>query len=699
MRLDSYASKRLLRIIPALGAVFVAALLVFSVQPMAARSLLAWYGGAPMVWAVSLFFFQACLLAGYLYAHLLATRVRTGAAVVIHGVALIAAFVFFMPPLPDSAWAPAGTEAPAGRILLTLLTTFGLPFAALSATTPLVSAWTVRAGAGDAVYRLYALSNAGSLVGLAAYPLVLEPALDLSGQAALWAWGFAAAGAMVLPAGVLAVRAARGRRTGARGRDRSGRGAAFHPAAFGLAAIGSLTLIAVTTHLTRDVAAAPFLWTLPLGLYLVTFIVAFRGGSPYPRRLVPAALAIFVAACLWVWFQDITYGALGNALFAHGGASLGFLFFACWLIHGELALRKPPASGLTGYYLSLTAGGAAGGLAASLGSPLLFPNVWEYPLALVLAAGVASVVPKRDGVGGRAVGRRLLPAGVALGLALAVTALEHRRPLRAERSFFGVVRVMEAYPGTEGWRRDLWHGGIAHGSQWMRPDRRREPVLYYYAGTGIDAAMRLHPRRRLAQPLRVGVVGLGAGALLVHSRRNDVFRFYELDPQVEEIARSTFTYLADTPATVEVVIGDGRLRLAEEDAAGAPGWDVLVLDAFTGDAIPVHLLTREAFELYARRLAPGGVLAVHISNRHVDLAPVLRAHSVDMGMMALLMVSEPAPERFHYESTWVLMSAEGSLLVEPAVLGAAGPWVGDAAVPADHFRWTDGYSNLLRVLR
>ena len=330
---------------------------------------------------------------------------------------------------------------------------------------------------------------------------------------------------------------------------------------------------------------------------------------------------------------------------------------------------------------------------------MLFPNVWEYPLALVLAVALAALAPRRPKPDPRPLLLRFLPVSLALGFTFAVTALEHRRPLEASRNFFGVIRVMEAHPGTAEWRRDLWHGGIAHGSQWMGPGRRREPTLYYYEGTGIHAVLNLHPRRRLAQPLRVAVVGLGAGSVLVHARRYDLFRFYELDPEVEQVARDSFTYLADTPAEVEVVIGDGRLRLQEEDLAGEPAWDVIVLDAFAGDAIPVHLLTAEAFALYERRLNEGGVLAVHISNRHVDLAPVVRSHARSLGMISLLTVSDPDLDRYRYTSTWVLLSRNSSFLTEPSVLGMADPWVGEAAEPAEHFRWTDDFSNLLRVLR
>ena len=680
-------------------AVFLGALLLFVVQPLAARSLLPWYGGAPMVWAVALFFFQTVLLGGYLYAHLLVTRLAAHRQPLVHGAVLAVAALLCLPPLPGSDWAPAGGETPAGWILLTLVVALGPAFFALAATTPLVSAWVAQAMARSAgaepapdVYRLYALSNAGSLLGLVLYPVMLEPLFGLVGQARLWSAGFVVLALVMTLAGALSARA----RDGARSTDEPAL-AGFHTSPFLLAGAGSLALVAVTTHLTRDVAAVPFLWIAPLALYLLTFILAFRGGNPYPRRLLVPLLLVAVASCLYVWFQDITYG-LASPLLAHAIAALSFLFLGCWIIHGEIALRKPASSRLTGFYLSMTAGGALGGLLASVGSPLLFPNFWEYPLALVLAVVVAFAVSRTAPRGRWPFVRKAVPAAT-LGMAIAVSALEHRRPLAATRNFFGVVRIMEAYPASPDWRRDMWHGGIAHGSQWMAPGRRREPTLYYYEGTGIEAVLNRHPNRRLVRPLRVAVVGLGTGSIVVHGRRGDLFRFYEIDPQVVQAAREFFTFLTDTPAEVEVVLGDGRLSLLREERAGEPGFDVIVLDAFAGDAIPVHLLTAEAFDLYRSRLAPGGTIAVHISNRHVDLAPVIRAQALRLDLISLLTVSEPDPDRFHYSSTWVVLSLNTDLITDPSLLGRAEPWTGEAVEPGDPFRWTDDHSNLLPVLR
>lgn len=704
LRMDTLKAARWL----AGGAIFLGAFLLFSVQPLAARALLPWYGGAPMVWAVALFFFQTALLGGYLYAHLLATRLPRRRQAAVHAVLVVTALLFFLPPLPDAGWAPAGGEAPGPRILLTLLAGLGLPFVLGAATTPLVSAWLAggggRGGGAGSPYRFFAVSNTGSLLGLLLYPVAVEPFLGVAAQARWWTAGFALLGAATVGSAALFSRraadlpseaAAPAVRPPAADSARPGLAARLTPVL--LAAAASFALVSVTTHLTRDVAAAPFLWIAPLAVYLVTFVLAFGAPDRYPRRALTPAVFLLAAACLLVWLADITTG-LDRPLLSHAAAGLAFLFAAGWSAHAEIARRRPAPARLTGFYLSITAGGAAGGLSASLLSPLLFPNTWEYPLALVLGAaapfaGAASA--------SRSVPRAALRGALAAvaGLALAVTWLEHRRPLHASRNFYGAVRVMEDAPDTPEWRRDLWHGGIGHGSQRLAPGRRREPMLYYYEGTGVKTALDRHPKRRAGQPLSVGVLGLGAGSLAARSRSGDRFRFYELDPQVERVARRYFTYLDDAAGEVEVVLGDGRLSLEREERAGEPPWDVLVLDAFTGDAVPVHLLTAEAFDLYRRRLAPGGVIAAHISNRHVDLAPVVRAQALALGAISLLVESEPDPEAYRYETTWALITWSSDFVTDPSVLSRARPFSGEAAEPGEAYRWTDDYSNLFRVLR
>ncbi len=662
------------------AAIFLSALLLFQIQPMVAKRLLVWYGGAPMVWAASLFFFQAALLLGYGWAHLIASRLPRRAQVALHGALLLAA-VAFLPPQPGAEWIPEAGSAPALRILATFVATVGPPFVLLAATTPLVSHWLAGGPAGSRAFRWYAVSNAGSLAGLLSHPALLEPLVGLARQERLWSAGFLAAAVLVPASGLLLP----GGRKAARFRIAAG----FDPGTLLLAAFGSFSLVAVTTHLTRDLAAAPFLWTLPLALYLGSMILAFSVG-PLPAAWARPLVLLSAAACLLLRLRNLD-GALDPwALDAAAGAA--FLFAACWVAHGMAAERRPDPSRLTGFYLSLTAGGAAGGLLAALAAPVVFANVFEYPLAL--AAGIALAF-----AGARAVWVRRIAVAAAALVASFLTLVEHRRPLHSERTFFGVVRVFEGARETNEWRRDLWHGGIAHGSQWLAPERRREPTLYYYRGTGVELALNRHPKRDRGEPLRVGVVGLGTGTLAVWGRAGDEFRFHELDPAVERAAREHFTFLEDAPARTEVAVGDGRLGLEGEAARGDPPYDVLVLDAFAGDAIPTHLLTAEAFDAYAARLDEGGVLAVHVSNRHVDLAPVVRAQALRLGWAPLLMVAEGEADSFRYEASWILLTRNPDFLTDPAILGRAGIWVGPSANPEPHHLWTDDWSHLLGVLR
>ncbi len=663
--------------------VFLAAFLLFLVQPMVAKRLLAWYGGAPMVWAVSLFFFQTALLAGYGYAHLIASRLPRRGQVFLHAALLLTAVAVFLPPLPGAQWIPDSGSVPAVLILLTLVATIGLPFALLAATTPLISHWLADAPEpGRRVFRWYAVSNAGSLSGLLLHPFVVEPHFRLSEQEAFWSAGFVLVAVLVPVAGLLLP--APGKRVRLR------LTAGFDREALALAGFGSFALVAVSTHLTRDLAAAPLLWVAPLALYLVTFILAFSGLPPLPGAWARLLVMASAVACLFLRQRALAVAADPWVLDAALG--LVFLFVACQMVHGMAADLRPEPSRVTGFYFSLTAGGAAGGLVAALLAPVVFVNVFEYPLAL---AGAVAIALSRPPFGWF----RKLALGATAGWVVVLTLLEHQRPLHAERTFFGVVRVFEGSQGTTAWRRDLWHGGIAHGSQWMAPDRLREPTLYYYRGTGAELALNRHPKRDRGEPLRVGVVGLGSGALSVWARPGDHFRFHELDPAVEQAAREYFTWLTDSPARTEVVLGDGRLGLAQEHERGDPPWDVLILDAFAGDAIPTHLLTAEAFDLYSRRLGEGGVLAVHISNRHVDLAPVVRAQARRLSWAPLLMVSDGAPDAYHYESTWILLTRNADFLTDAAILGRAGIWVGPAVAPEPHHLWTDDYANLPGVLR
>jgi hypothetical protein len=447
------------------------------------------------------------------------------------------------------------------------------------------------------------------------------------------------------------------------------------------------------------VAAVPFLWVLPLALYLITFIVSFERPRWYRRR----RLAPFLGICLLAntplvtilfhphWWQPIVIGS-------------ATLFVAAWTCHGELVRLLPHPSRLTMYYLTIAAGGALGGAFVGLAAPLIFPGYWEAPIALwvVLLLFLAAIHrdPESPFRGGRPVRVwRWIPLGVGLiGPALlAVPLLQYWNFGIRERNFYGVILITDRDAGTPEARRLLMHGGTLHGFQYLDPARRRTPTSYFGAGSGIAVAVEQHPRRVAGEPLRVGVIGLGAGTIAAWGRPGDQFSFYELDPAVVRAAREHFTFLADSPATVEAIVGDGRLAL-ERDRQSASDFDVLAVDAFSGGSIPTHLLTRECFELYRDRLRPDGVLAVHVSNKYLDLTPVVRSAARSLGMEAIRIYQASDPAQGHDSNMWVLLTTNRAFLDSPEVQAREAPWKSTLKDQREVV-WTDRSTSLMQVLR
>jgi hypothetical protein len=678
------------------------ALLLFLVQPMIAKAILPWFGGAPAVWTTCLLFFQSLLLAGYAYAHLgrrLGPR-RRGA---LHA-ALLVASLATLPVLPSAAWQPDGGELPVLRILGILAVATGAPYLLLAATAPLLQDWS-RAPAADAPYRLYAWSNTGSLLALVAYPLVIEPRWSLGEQATGWAIAY---GAFAIGCGWLALRsrAALASDDGPEAVDhsRAATGATPTDAAaaptladralwFALSAVGCGLLLAITNQLTLDVAVVPLLFLAPLALYLVTFIVAFAGG--YQPALWRVAYLVTVIASI-----ALADEGLRVPLSWQVGVALATLVAGCMVCHGELARLAPPPRHATAYYLTIAAGGAVAGVLVAVVAPLVFVELWELPVFVLAPLALRLALFLRDPSWRphprvRRAGAALAVIGTAALAALFAAAMRGRPgvELAASRSFFGTLRVTDLRRGDPDATRVLEHGRIVHGVQLLDDARRRVATTYYAAGSGVELAIRRHPRRVAGQPLRVGVVGLGAGTIAAWATPGDTVRFYELDPEVAALARRHFTFLADSAATVDLVVGDGRLALARElRAPAAPRYDVLVVDAFLGDAIPVHLLTRECGALYQRALADDGVLAIHVSNRHLDLVPVVRALADDAGKTALRV--DHLGRGLAYPSTWVLVTSNPAYL---ALRSKAQTTIDrPAAAP---IRWTDRHSSLAPLIR
>jgi hypothetical protein len=735
--------------------IFVSAFLLFLVQPLIARQILPWFGGSAAVWTLCLVFFQVVLLLGYFYADRLSRRpLRTQA--VLHALLLLAACAM-LPVIPDAAWKPTGQGDPAAGVLAVLAATVGLPYLAVCTTGPLVQSWVARLHAGAElrqakVYRLFALSNLAALAALVVYPFVLEPVFALRVQAVAWSAGFGLFAVLAI-ASVVAVVAVEKARPAQAGAEAAAASAA--PAAplswrdqllwLVLAALGTVALLAVSAFITQDIASVPMLWIVPLALYLLSFVLCFDSDFWYRRWLFWPAVLLLTP--VMGWYLNTPQRSLPIA--AAIGLYCAGLFAICMFANGELARARPGPARLTRFYLLLALGGAVGGLFAGVFAPHFFNGYWELPASLavpglvmlwlararqqwvwlvfafavvlgfgaflkmdavavslnVFHAAVAALAC--FAVGYTAWRARAWAAGAGLAGALAAAAVAwlsvssvleaDNRTLLRVRNFYGALRVEQfGIPGALTSSRRLMHGVISHGEQVMGAIYRRLPTTYYGPQSGAGVALRANR----AAPQRVGVIGLGVGTLAAYGRAGDTMRFYEINPLVTAAARAHFTFLADSAAHVEVVPGDARLLLQQElDAQGPQRFDVLVVDAFSGDAIPMHLMTREALALYLRHLKPTGVIAFHISNRHLDLAPVLKRLGDDAGLQALRVRFEPerGNATLEHTSDYVLLTRDARFLADPMVRERAEPM--EAASGARAALWTDDFSNLLGVLK
>jgi hypothetical protein len=551
----------------------------------------------------------------------------------------------------------------------------------LAATGPLVQSWTAASEAASP-YRLYALSNAGSLIALLGYPFVIEPRFDSTQQALGWSLAFVA---FAIVFALLGWRVDPSRRVAA---DVAPTADRRDPRLLwlALAACGSVLLLAITNELTLDVAPVPLLWVLPLAIYLSTFIVCFEREGWYRRRWWLRAMALAVVAMAVARAADPRLGLpLEVTIYA------GALFICCTVCHGELAASKPPPERLTSFYLSIAAGGAAGACFVALVAPRLFPDLLELPIGLTGTA-LASLFAASLGAADRRLARRtaaVLALTIAVALYVQVLRLERDYRLVA-RNFYGTVKLRESRSGFAGPRLELIHGSIIHGVQLLGDDRRRTGTAYYGAETGIGIALREWKRDR---PRRIGVVGLGVGTLAVYAKPDDRIRFYEVNPLVAEIARRDFSFLADCRAPLDLLVGDARLVLEREPDQR---FDVLVVDAFSSDSVPTHLLTIEAFGLYFRHLAPDGVLALHVSNRYLDLAALVGAAAGAAGRNWMWVRTAARPRDAVFAADWAFVTSARDFLALPGLRERA------AEPPAAWTRvrpWTDSSSSLASILR
>jgi len=680
--------------------IFSGAFLLFQVEPIIAKIILPWMGGAAAVWSVCLLFFQSALLLGYLYAHWLSHKFQPHVQSRIH-VTLLALSLFSLPILPRESWKPTGAEDPALRVLLLLTITVGLPYLLLSSTSPLLQAWYTRTRPGVSPYRFYALSNAGSLLGLLSYPLLVEPTVSRVHQAVGWSIVY---GGVAFLCAFLALRA-RGESAGELSHEQTPRPDWKTQSLWvALAACASALLLGVTNHISQNVAAVPFLWVIPLSLYLLSFILCFEGTAWYRRGL-------------WLRLLGLALGGMAYAL-APGYGSIPLyvllplyclgLFICCMVCHGELARLKPHPAHLTSFYFMVSVGGAIGALFVALLAPRLFSGWYELPISMAACAVLVLIVLHRDpdsvfyGARSKPAWLGLVTLTVALIANLAVTARAQRAHTHLMvRNFYGVLRVADLIaPGIVRMKdqygppaeedlhyRELLNGTIDHGMQFLAPARRHEPTSYYGPGSGVGVALKAAGGKG---PLRVGVIGLGAGTIAAYGRSGDSYVFYEINPLVLQIADSEFSFLLDSAAQVRVVLGDARLSLERELPQA---FDVLAVDAFSGDSIPVHLLTREAFALYFRHLKADGILAVHISNKYLNLEPVVEAAAATLNKKAYLFDNPPDAHRGIHHATWILLASPQGFRAKEQITSAG------TAISGGQQFWTDDYSSLLRVLK
>jgi hypothetical protein len=661
--------------------IFLSALLLFLVQPLIAKQILPWFGGAAAVWTTCLLFFQSALLAGYAYAHATTRWLQPRRQVQLHS-ALLLLSLAFLPIVVSASWKPPDPSAPILRILGLLSASIGLPYLLLSTTTPLLQAWFFQRFRSAQPYRLFALSNLGSLLALPAYPLLLEPFLGTTDCARLWSVLYALFAVCCALTGWATLRA--GAAESSQPAAQSGEPSKLSVAQVAnwllLSAASTCLLMAVTNHLTQNVASVPFLWVLPLAIYLITFIICFDRPAWYRRAFFITLSAI--AICAMAFRLNSLHLYTVATLFGLG------LFSCCMFCHGELSRLKPDPEHLTVYYLCISLGGAIGALLVAVVAPLVLNGYFElhivlFWLALLIAARTFSY--------GRLARSPALLVILLVGYldfdAISVTTTGL---LASDRNFYGVVRVKD-------WKRvaklrSMYHGAITHGCQYLDPAKALEPSCYVAETSGYGRLLRALEER--GRPRKVGVIGLGAGALMAYARAGDEWIFYELDPMVVEIAERLFSFQRLSPVKAQYVLGDGRLSLERE----APRqYDLLAIDAFSGDSIPMHLITREAMAVYMKHLSPDGALVFQATNRYVDLLPVIRRLADEYGMQTAWIMDLPKrkdPDHFAFETDQVIVTKNQALLDSPLIKPAAKP----APQRNDLKLFTDDYYNLFRIL-
>lgn len=686
--------------------VFLSAVLLFQIQPIYSKYILPWFGGAPQVWTTALVFFQTMLLGGYTYAHVLASKLRPRNQFLVHG-GLLALSLLFIPVIPADSWKPGGEAVPTWQILGMLAATLGLPYFLLSSTSPLVQAWLARYGRGAVPYRLFSLSNLASIIGLLSYPFLIEPAIGLRLQFDYWAVGYVA---FVLSIGMLmgfrwwtsrndpgfqvSSAAAKVTAEDAEQGDGENPGTASHLKWLAFAACPSILFLAITNQLTQDVSPVPFLWVLPLVLYLLTFAICFEYFDYLPRMVI-RWLTVFFVVLLGI---SISFRLFAENYFVAIALYCTGLFVAAMFCHGELYARRPAPRHLTQFYLMVSVGGALGGVFVGIIAPNVFSSYWELSIGLALC-GLLVFFVAFEGTKRKTLSR--IPAELQTVPPLFATVLVIGIPLAAlqyshaetARNFFGALRVVTKSEGDpRDAYRQLAHGTTSHGVQFLADERACESASYFGPESGVRRLLKAVRETGHPAGLRIGVTGLGVGVLAAANQPGDRLIYYEIDPLVEYFARTRFSFLSKCASDVGVRLGDARIVLEAEQPNQ---YDVFILDAFSGDSVPMHLLTAEAFVLYSKHLAADGVMAVNISNRYLDLMPVVKTAGERVGFKVRFIRSGGDPEKGYFAALWGVLVRDERLLAHQSLKDA----VASTPQPTASLLWTDDFSNLFSALR
>jgi hypothetical protein len=676
---------------------------------MIGKYFLPWFGGTPAVWSMVMLFFQVVLTGGYAYAHWLIGKGRRRE--IIHLVLiclsvvlmLVLGLVWKSPVTPDASWKPDNPAFPIWEIFKLLAISVGLPFFLLSTNSPLMQVWFNRTYPGRSPYKLYALSNVGSMVALLSYPILVEPYLVMQKQGYAWSLGYVLFAALVIYGVVRTMKFKKDLTTGqslAETRPQIRPDKKSRILWVLLSACASMLLLAMTSHITQEVAVLPFLWILPLSIYLLSFILAFSSERWYSRQIYLVLLFIMVLYFSWVLLLGPNLG-----IPAQLAISMATLFVCCMVCHGELYRLRPSPEHLTSFYFIVSVGGAVGGVLVNFIAPYIFKGYWELPLGLVFCSLLLLALMLFYKIRLRF---RLLFIlnNVLIICVVVISALitywyinnMYKNTLASYRNFYGVIHVVEK--DEKGWPSpayQLLHGITIHGVQLEEKTQRQLATAYYSESSGVGLAILNHPER--GKGMNIGVCGLGIGTLAAYGQPGDTYRFYEINPAVIKLAQGEgnyFSYLMDSQAKIEVIPGDARISLERELAAGSKqNYDILVLDTFSSDSIPVHLLDLQAFELYLQHLREDGILAVHISNSHLDLVPVVW-NLADHFKLARVLIDDPGKETAAIHSIWMLLSADPGLLNIPEITSRSSPM---EKYKTNIRMWTDDYSNLFQILK